>query len=75
MNKEETLEELNEYKDGKSRQDLIKLLINKLSKELEEYPVSSDKQKHELNMMIRNIEEELDWIESKKLAEFDPEQE
>lgn len=74
MEREELVEYLDEYRDANSAQDLIELLKEKLVEELESLPVTSDRQKHDLNMMIRDLEEELDYVESDKLAEFDPEQ-
>jgi CTP:phosphocholine cytidylyltransferase-like protein len=74
MKREELLEYLNEYRDANSEQQLIQLLKQKLVEELETWETVTDRQRHDLNMMIRDLEEELDYIESEKLAEFDPEQ-
>lgn len=74
MQKEEIIEYLDEYADANSAQDLISLLMDKLVEELETYEASTSRQKHDLNLMIRELEEELDYIENEKLAEFDPEQ-
>lgn len=74
MNREELTEVLDEYEDANSAAELVRFLTDKLIEELENFPADSDKQKHELNLMIRDLEEDLDWIESDKLAEFDPEQ-
>lgn len=74
MRKEEIREVLDEYRDENTPEKLINLLTNQLVEELEEFPADNERQKHNLNLMIRNLEEELDWIENSKLAEFDPEQ-
>lgn len=74
MKTAEVKEVLQEYADARSEQKLIQLLKEELLQHLEEKHVHSETQKHELNLIIRDIEEELDWIENEKLAEFDPEQ-
>lgn len=74
MKTAEVKEVLQEYADARSEQKLIQLLKEELLQHLEEKHVDSEAQKHELNLIIRDIEEELDWIENEKLAEFDPEQ-
>jgi hypothetical protein len=74
MKRAEVKEVLQEYADARSEQKLIQLLKEELLQHLEEKNVESEAQKHELNLIIRDIEEELDWIENEKLAEFDPEQ-
>ena len=74
MKREEVIEVLEEYGDARSEQKLIQLLKNELLRHLENKNVDSAAQKHELNLVIRDIEEDLDWIENEKLAEFDPEQ-
>jgi hypothetical protein len=74
MEREEVVEVLEEYTDGHSEQKLIQLLKEELIQHLENKNTETDSQKHELNLVIREIEEELDWIENEKLAEFDPEQ-
>jgi len=48
-------------------------LKDQLIQSLEDFPAEKDNQKHRLNMIVREIEQELDWIENEKLAEFDPE--
>ncbi|MFB6265753.1 MAG: hypothetical protein ABEI07_01575 [Candidatus Nanohaloarchaea archaeon] len=74
MDREEVLEVLDEYRDATSEQSLLGLLKEKLVDEMESYETSTERQKHDLNLIIRDLEEELDYIESQKLAEFDPEQ-
>ncbi|WEL19314.1 hypothetical protein [Candidatus Nanohalococcus occultus] len=73
MEEKEVIEVLNEYRDSHSERKLLKLLKDKLIEEMEGWDVSTDRQEHGLNMMVREIEEELDYIESEKLSEFDPE--
>lgn len=74
MERKEVLEVLEEYRDANSEHALLQLLKEKLIEELETYEVATERQKHDLNMLIRDLEEELDYVESDKLAEFDPEQ-
>lgn len=73
MEREEVLEVLEEYRDANSEQKLLQLLKEKLIEEMESWDASTERQKHDLNLIIRDIEEELDYIESDKLTEFDPE--
>lgn len=65
---------LSEYRDANSVQKEAEFLKDKLVEALEEVPARTEAQKHRLNLLIRELEEELDWIENGKLAEFDPEQ-
>lgn len=65
---------LKEYRDANSALEEAQFLKDKLIEALEETPSRTEAQKHNLNLLIRDIEEELDWIENEKLAEFDPEQ-
>ena len=74
MEESELREFLQEYEDANSASKLMSFLKDELIRKLEEFPADTDRQKHNLNIMIREIEEELDWIENEKLAEFDPEQ-
>lgn len=74
MEREELLECIDEYRDANSEQELVQFLTDKLVEELENWETSTERQKHDLNMMIRDLEEELDYVESEKLTEFDPEQ-
>ncbi|MFB6145233.1 MAG: hypothetical protein ABEJ99_01875 [Candidatus Nanohaloarchaea archaeon] len=74
MNRDELEEHLQEYKDENSAKKFVNFLKDQLVSELENYPTDSEVKKHDLNLMIRDIEEELDWVENEKLAEFDPEQ-
>lgn len=74
MEESELREVLQEYEDAHSPKKLMEFLKDELVEKLEEYPADSDRKKHDLNMIIREIEEELDWIENEKLTEFDPEQ-
>jgi len=73
MEREEVLEVLEQYGDANSEKDLISLLKEKLIEEMESWEANTERQRHDLNLVIRDIEEELDYIESEKLTEFDPE--
>jgi hypothetical protein len=74
MEREEVVEILEQYRDVHSEHKLLQLLKEELVKEMEQTEVTTDRQRHELNLLIRDLEEELDYIESDKLSEFDPEQ-
>lgn len=74
MDRKEVSEILSEYRDANSSKKLVELLKEKLVGELEEMPATTDRQRHELNLLIRDLEEDLDWIENEKLAQYDPEQ-
>ncbi|MFT4892592.1 MAG: hypothetical protein ACI8Z7_000373 [Candidatus Nanohaloarchaea archaeon] len=73
LTKEEIVEILGEYRDANSGVKLIQLLKEQLVQEMEQMEVTTDRQSHELNLIIRDLEEELDYIESEKLSEYDPE--
>lgn len=75
MEKKELEEYINEYRDSNSRQKVVQALKDKLVEEMEKMDLETSRQEHDLNLIIRDLEEELDWIENEKLAEFDPEQE
>lgn len=74
MERDQLEEVLQEYADANSEIKLIEFLKEKLIEEIEEWDVSTERQEHNLNLLIRDIEEELDYIESEKLSEYDPEQ-
>ena len=74
MKESELQEVLQQYEDANSATQLMEFLKDELIEKLEDFPADSDRQKHNLNLVIREIEEELDWIENEKLTEFDPEQ-
>jgi hypothetical protein len=73
MEKQELKEAIREYRDANTPEDAISLLTNELIKELEEFPANHTQQKHKLNEIIRDLEEELHWVENDKLSEFNPE--
>lgn len=73
MSTQSVEEALEQFRDATSETELVELLSDKLVEELEGWKISTEGQKHELNMLIRDLEEELDYIESKKLSEYDPE--
>lgn len=72
-NREEIEALLKEYRDANSALEEAEFLKDKLVEALEEVPARTEAQKHKLNLLIRELEEELDWVENEKLAEFDPE--
>lgn len=75
MEKKELEENIDEYRDSNSRYKAVQALKDKLIEEMEQIELETSRQEHDLNLIIRDLEEELDWIENEKLAEFDPEQE
>lgn len=74
MEEQKLKEMISEYRDANSVQKLAEVLKDELAEALEDYPVDSESQEHDLNMIIRDLEEQVHWIESEKLDEFDPEQ-
>lgn len=74
MEEPELREVLDEYADKNTEKKLVEFLKEELTRRLKSISAESDSQRHDLNLLIREIEEDLDWIESEKLAEFDPEQ-
>ena len=71
---ENELEELIEnYRSENGRIDLLRFLKKNMIQELESFEVSNDRQRHDLNILIRDLEEGLDRVESEKLSGFDPE--
>jgi hypothetical protein len=75
MEDEELNAALDEYRDSNSKRQLIEFLKDRFVEELESMPADSEKRKHDLNMIIRDLEEEVHWVESEKLSGFDPESE
>jgi hypothetical protein len=75
MDEEEFEEYVSEFRDSNSRLEAIQALKDLLVQELESFSVDTSRQEHDLNLAIRDLEEELDWIENEKLSGFDPEQE
>lgn len=75
MERQELIEYIDEYRDSNSRLEVVEALKDKLVEEMEEIEPRTSKQEHDLNLLIRDLEEELDWVENEKLAEFDPERE
>ena len=69
---EEAVEEFrNENSDLKVLQRLKDLLVG----ELDDFSLSeTDINEHKLNMIIRNLEEDLDRIENEKLHDWNPEE-
>ena len=74
MKKKELIEYMEQFRDAHSSSKLLQVLKEELVKEMEQMEIATDKHRHDLNLIIRDLEEELDYIESEKLSEFDPEQ-
>lgn len=54
---------------------VLQELKDKLVEELEDFSLSeTDINEHKLNMIIRNLEEDLDRIENEKLRDWNPEE-
>lgn len=75
MEREDIDATLDEYRDEANRRKLVQLLTDRLIREMDDMPAETDTDRHRLNLVIRELEEEIDWIESEKLSGFDPEQE
>lgn len=73
VEKNELEEYLQEYADSNSLQSLVEFLKDQLIEALDDHPSDTENQKHNLNILVRELEKDLDWIENRKLAEFDPE--
>jgi len=68
-------EAIEELKSENSNLRVLQQLKNALVKELDDFSLSdSDINEHKLNMIIRNLEEDLDRIESEKLHDWNPEE-
>jgi hypothetical protein len=68
-------EEIEELRQDSSDLRVIQSLKDALVSELDDFSLSdSDINEHKLNMIIRNLEEDLDRIESEKLHDWNPEE-
>lgn len=75
MGRRELESALEEFRDENSRLKLLQELKKFLIQEMEDFPTrESDANEHKLNMLIRDLEEDLDRIENEKLGEWDPAQ-
>ncbi|MFT4868694.1 MAG: hypothetical protein ACI83Q_000302 [Colwellia polaris] len=73
MERREITEVIEEYRDANTPEKAVSLLADELIEELESFPSEQTQQKHKLNEIIRDLEEELHWVENDKLDEFNPE--
>jgi len=74
MSREEFESALEKFREEASSVEVLRVLVNEFVNELEDFDVeASDSNEHRLNMIIRDLEEDLDRIENDKLAEWDPE--
>jgi hypothetical protein len=65
---------LEEYASENSDLRLINFLRSELVERMEKFSTEeSDANEHKLNMVIRDLEEDLDRIENQKLSDWDPE--
>lgn len=68
-------EAIEDLKSQNSNLRVLHKLKNALVTELDDFSLSeSDINEHKLNMIIRNLEEDLDRIESEKLHDWNPEE-
>lgn len=75
MNREEFEDALEEFKEDNSEVIVLQTVKDFLVQEMDYFPTGEDDaNEHKLNMLIRNLEEDLDRIESEKLRDWDPEQ-
>lgn len=68
-------EYISEFEDSNSDIESVQALKDELISRVEALSVESSERKHLLNKVVRELEEELEWIENEKLPEFEPEQE
>ena len=74
MSREDFEATLEKFREEASSVEVLRVLVNEFVRELEDFDVTeSDSNEHRLNMIIRDLEEDLDRIENDKLAEWDPE--
>ena len=74
MSREDFEATLEKFREEASSVEVLRVLVNEFVNELEDFDVTeSDSNEHRLNMIIRDLEEDLDRIENDKLAEWDPE--
>ncbi len=73
---EDKLEEaVEEFREENSDLKVLQRLNDLLVGELEDFSLSeTDINEHKLNMIIRNLEEDLDRIENEKLHDWNPEE-
>lgn len=68
-------EAIEDLKSQNSNLRVLHRLKDALVTELDDFSLSeSDINEHKLNMIIRNLEEDLDRIESEKLHDWNPEE-
>lgn len=68
-------EAVEEFRKHNSDLKVLQRLKDLLVRELEDFSLSeTDINKHKLNMIIRNLEEDLDRIENEKLHDWNPEE-
>ncbi|WP_414838070.1 hypothetical protein ACK3SF_01570 [Candidatus Nanosalina sp. VS9-1] len=74
MSREEVKEALENFREEASSIEVMRFLRDELVDEMNDFPVEdSDSNEHQLNMVIRGLEEDLDLIENRKLGDWDPE--
>lgn len=75
MNRQDLEEAAEGFGEENSQVRLLQVLKDLLVEEMEDFPTrESDANEHKLNMLIRDLEEDLDRIENQKLGEWDPAQ-
>ena len=74
MSREEVEEALEDFREEASSVSVMQFLRDELVDEMNDFPVEdSDSNEHQLNMIIRGLEEDLDLVENRKLGDWDPE--
>lgn len=74
MSREKVEGALEEFREEASSVSVMQFLKEELVDEIESFPVEdSDSNEHQLNMVIRGLEEDLDLVENRKLGDWDPE--
>lgn len=74
MSREKVEEALESFREEASSVEVMQFLKDELVEEMKDFPVEdSDSNEHQLNMIIRGLEEDLDLVENEKLSDWDPE--
>ena len=68
-------EAVENFEEDNSSLKVLQKLSDLLVRELEDFSLSEkDINEHKLNMIIRNLEEDLDRVENEKLHDWNPEE-
>ena len=75
MSREDLESAVENFRKENSQIRLLQTLKSILMDEMKDFPTrDSDANEHKLNMLIRDLEEDLDSVENEKLGDWDPAQ-